>query len=552
MKRNRAPLAAAGLMLFLAACAAPSPKVGKDTKIPDKFGVVALTAQNNVMGGSLGESYLFEWKHAFIKRLGKGQQGSPVIELLSRKEGMRDSIVFFATVSPGTYSLQTLSSSTGVGRYYETRFREEFQFTVKANRITNLGTVISAIAPKEGFTQDVNIYRGVLPSDAEMSDYLRGAFPAMLAQQQGEPFQTWVNPEIVAKTAEVASRIRRFSTGMTTPARAKDGTYYAGAPMGMVWRRSAKGEWSSLDTGYAREITAVGTLADGGILAAAEGGVLLHSTDRGESWKNMGPLPRYGLVLATGQFGKGKLYAVVNEGRVLSLLLADRADGPWESVKTFMGPLTGAMGLSPKIDASVVQAGTKLAVVIKNRELKVYDSATGAWTQQSLPSDAQRTAGFEDGTVFVAHELPPAPANKANKADKADKTAKTVSLRRTVDGGATWQEVAAYDPDMQSFALFSPTTLVRKTDVTPAVADAIPVEHDLAYSSDGGKTWTDTTREKRYYLPAQGGMSGDRMLLFYGLNAVSSADKGKTWKREAFIFPNYKTEARKGDGEAGK
>lgn len=354
--------------------------------------------------------------------------------------------------------------------------------------------------------------------------------------------------------------------GMSTPARAKDGAWYAGAPMGMVWRRTAKGDWNSLDTGYAREITAVGTLADGGVLAAAEGGALLHSTDRGETWKNLGPLPRYGLVHATGQFGKGKFYAVVNEGgRNLSLMLADRVDGPWIQAATAAGPATSTSW--EKGDTRVVQAGPKLALIVGNRELKIYDGATGTWNQQTLPGDSRRVAGFDDGTLFVSHELPPPPKvappkaapgkpapPKGEKADKAEKPKTLVAIRKTVDGGATWQDVATYDVDAEEFAFFSSTVLMRRTAVALAAKDATPVEQDVAYSADGGRTWTDYAREKKRFFTSQGAIEGDRMLLFYGLDVIASADKGKTWKRESFVFPKYESKDKETAGKdaAGK
>jgi hypothetical protein len=177
--RMWAPLRAAVLLLAVTACAAPSPKVGKDTRIGQNQGMVALTVQNQVIGGDFMSEYLFEWKRAFIK----GGPNNFQVELLARKEGMRDSIVFFAQVSPGTYSLEMLSSLAGYGTYYTVNFPpEEYRFTVKANRITNLGTVVTAIAPRGGFSTSARILRGVLPSDQEMRDYLAGAFPAMLAQ----------------------------------------------------------------------------------------------------------------------------------------------------------------------------------------------------------------------------------------------------------------------------------------------------------------------------------------------------------------------------------
>jgi hypothetical protein len=545
--RMWAPLRAAVLLLAVTACAAPSPKVGKDTRIGQNQGMVALTVQNQVIGGDFMSEYLFEWKRAFIK----GGPNNFQVELLARKEGMRDSIVFFAQVSPGTYSLEMLSSLAGYGTYYTVNFPpEEYRFTVKANRITNLGTVVTAIAPRGGFSTSARILRGVLPSDQEMRDYLAGAFPAMLAQHGAGSFETWVNPEPVAKTTELANRIRRFSSGMTTPARAKDGTYYAAAPMGMVWRRSARGQWQSFDTGYAREITALGALADGSILAAAEGGVMLHSSDRGESWKNLGNLPNYGIVLATGQLGAGKVYALVKEERAAHLLVADRPGDAWQSAAAITGPLDTAITSSSTIRVRAVPAGSKLAIVVKDRVVKIYDGATGAWTEQTLPEDVDIAQGLDDGTVFVGHKLTPPKDPKASKT-KARKDAEKQTagvLRKTTDGGATWIDVAPYDTRTQGYAFFSPTVMVRKTDLPADKPEATPTKHQLAYSSDAGKTWTDYEAVDRYFLPSHGAVDGDRLLLFYGVNMVVSADKGKTWRREEFVYPDYSKEKK----DAGK
>jgi hypothetical protein len=536
------PLAAAGLMLCLLSCAAPSPKIGADTQIANNRGVVALTVQNNVIDANLMTQFMFEWKRAFIVRQGK--ENNMRYEMLARKEGMRDSIVFFAEVQPGKYRMDLLSTLAGYGEYYEMRFPEgEFDFTVEANTVTNLGTLVTAIAPKGGYSRDMRILRGVMPSDTEMTDYLRGAFPGITAQQQGRPFQSWVKSDSTGKTAELANRIRRFSTGMTSPVRAKDGTYYAGARMGIVWRRTAGGEWHSLDTGYGREITALAALADGGLLAAAEGGAVLRSTDRGETWKSLGPLPKYGLVLALGEFAPGKLYALVKGQQSLDLLRADGLEGPWTTAGSF--PREGG-----SYSASATAAGPRLAVVVDDRELKVYDSATGAWTQEMLMGDVYRSAGFGDGTLYVGHRTkqylpeppkdPKAPKKKAygGSGDKPKVEDHSAILRKTTDGGVTWSEVATFDASTQGFSFFSPTRLLRTTDV-PTDKEPRPVEHDVAFSEDGGRTWVDYPRTKNYYLASQGAVAGDKLLLFYGLNAVASADKGRTWKREEFIFPKY-------------
>jgi hypothetical protein len=545
--QNLKPLAAAALMLSLLSCAAPSPKIGADTQIGNNRGVVALTVQNNVIDSNLMTQFMFEWKRAFIVRQGKNN--TMRYEMLARKEGMRDSIVFFAEVQPGKYRMDLLSTLMGYGEYYEMRFPEgEFDFTVEANQVTNLGTLVTAIVPKGGYSRDMRILRGVMASDTEMTDYLRGAFPKIMDLQQGRPFQTWVTSDSVSKTAELAGRIRRLSTAMSSPVRVKDGTYYAGAPMGIVWRRTLKGEWNSLDTGYAREITALAALADGGLLAAAEGGAVLRSTDRGESWKSLGPLPKYGIVVGLGEFAPGKLYALVKGQQSLDLLRADRAEGPWTTAGSF--PREKESG---SYSASATAAGSRLAVVVEDRELKIYDSATGAWTQETLMGDVHRSAGFEDGTLYIGHRTrqylpeppkdPKAPKKKGygGSSDKPKVEDNSAILRKTVDGGVTWSEVAPFDSSTQGFSFFSPTKLMRTTDV-PTDKEPRPVEHDVAFSNDGGKTWVDYPRTKRYYLASQGAVAGDKLLLFYGLNAVASADQGKTWKREEFIFPKYEAE----------
>lgn len=534
--RNWAPLRAALLMLALASCAAPSPKVGKDTRITNNNGMVALTVQNKVIAEDMLSEYLFEWKRAFIKGSGKGQVQT---ELLARKEGMSDSIVFFAQVPPGTYSLQQLSSLQGYGRYYMLNFpAEDFRFTVKANRITNLGTLVTAIMPKGGFSSDANILRGVLPAEVEMRDYLRGAFPAMLAQQGDEPFQTWVDPVVVAKTAEFADRIRHFAVGVNSPVRAKDGTYYVGAPMGMVWRRATNGTWESFDTGYAREITALGALTDGSLLAAAEGGIVLHSTDRGATWKNIGVLPNFGNVLAVGEFAKGRLYALVREQKAVQLLVADQPEGPWRAEAPITGPLNGGLGTPATIAARAYPAGSKIAVVVKERVVKIYDSQTGKWTELALNENVDTIHGVDDGTIFVGYKLPP-PAIKG-KGKAADRKESPGVLRRTLDGGVTWEDVAQYDTELQRFTFFSSTTLLqRKTDRLADDQKQLPTQHTLAYSADGGKTWIDHEPEKRYYMPSGGALDGERLMLFYRDGVVVSADKGKTWKREEFVFPDY-------------
>jgi photosystem II stability/assembly factor-like uncharacterized protein len=521
----RRPAAVALLCLVLAGCAAPSPQVGRDTKINAYMGVVALAVQNNVVGGDLFSTMLFEWKRVFVTNAAGAR-----IELLARDEGMRNTIVFFAELGPGVYSLDEISSLGGVGRYYHVSFpKGEYQFKVEAGRVTNLGTMVTAISPQGGFSSDAKIYRGFVPSDQELTDYLRGAFPSILQSQQGRAFLTWTSPDVAQRTAEIAQRIRRLSVAANSPVRLKDGPFVAGAPMGIVWRRNDAHEWESLDTGYAREITALTPLADGSVLAAAEGGVLLRSADRGATWQNLGNLPQYGLVVGLGQFPGGALFALVRDKKA-HLLTAAVPEGPWGPVGAFDSTLgKGKLALDgfESLEVRAVQGGPRLALFVKSREVRIYDSATGTWTQTLLPGDLEASAGFDDGSFYVGHRVNVEQGNTQ------------AVLRRTADAGKTWTDVAAFDGRTQEYTFFSPSVLLRSTAVATEKPGDYPTEHELAYSVDAGLTWTTHPKSRRFHLSQRAALDGSLWMLFFGDGISVSADQGKTWKAEKKIFPTY-------------
>jgi hypothetical protein len=128
-----------------------------------------------------------------------------------------------------------------------------------------------------------------------------------------------------ARTSETLARLARLAVPPATEEAAVDGAgdLYFGADLGQLRVRHPDGTWGSVDTGTLDEITAVA--ADGDrIVAGTLRGLLIMSTDRGQSWQRLRPLD------------PGEIVVDIDHGHgawIVLSVLTDEGETPWGPVR---------------------------------------------------------------------------------------------------------------------------------------------------------------------------------------------------------------------------
>jgi len=324
---------------------------------------------------------------------------------------------------------------------------------------------------------------------------------------------------------------------------------FVGTSLGLYKSTDGGATWTLLPAvqGWVRALL----LRHGTVVNAGTSTGFYRSFDAGATWalSNGGMLDPDVAALAVDPHDSRRLYAGTLDQRSHGLSIyggvfrsTDRG-GSWTAVRQGMGRHSvAALAVDPS-SSSILYAGTYAS--------SVYRSVDGAttWSGASHGLRALRIASLAvsptTGAVFLSTEnglftssdggghwrsLPTATTTGQVIVDSAG-TIYAISYRGTVvrsrDGGATWDRFDVANTGAAALA-------VDPSD--PAKLFVAGHYQDLAYSTNGGKSWKDTSFANMYphaLAVVPGGRTvyaaGDYGVLFSGGGVARSLDGGATW-----------------------
>lgn len=187
-----------------------------------------------------------------------------------------------------------------------------------------------------------------------------------------------------------------------------DGSVIYGADMGQIRVRSTDRQWSAWDTGTLRTITAV-AVAEEGVFAATEDGVILRGSVTGQGWALLKKLPRaesvVGLVktkthwvVMTAKLG---ILAPINPVKTTSAVTVYAAK---QSDLSDLSELKHVDFSGPEVWAARAEAKGDAVYINVLPDLWRLDLPSMAWTRLNVPADVRQFQLAEQAKMIVAYK----------------------------------------------------------------------------------------------------------------------------------------------------
>lgn len=205
---------------------------------------------------------------------------------LTAKEntGLTGSTVFAAPITPGKYALTNIRSFYSNGNYWYDRFISadvKFgTFTVKAGEITDLGTLIYY----QRSVEDRYFETLIRLTETEHSEVLNKYYP--FHSYNPLTVNTWDNDDRDQERESLFVSAAQNPTTYNTRYVAPDGSIYFLAKLGVIIKRSPKGDWSmdAVDSNF--DLTSIAENNNGDLVVGGVEGKLFIKY-QGQDWKDI-------------------------------------------------------------------------------------------------------------------------------------------------------------------------------------------------------------------------------------------------------------------------
>lgn len=198
-----------------------------------------------------------------------------------RNTGLSGTTVFAAQAAPGNYALNSVRAFHSNGDYWYSRFIDADAkfgtFSVEAGKITDLGTLIYYQRPEEDRYYDTLIR---LPN-SDSSDIIDQYFS--FYRYQAENINSWDEDERDTEREDLYASAAQNPTTYSTRYLAPDGTLYFLAKLGIIIKRSPSGDWSldAVDTNF--ELLDIAQNQQGDLIVGGTSGKLFLKR-AGQDW----------------------------------------------------------------------------------------------------------------------------------------------------------------------------------------------------------------------------------------------------------------------------
>lgn len=240
--------------------------------------------------------------------------------------------LFLGHLPQGKYRLESMLTYSRA-KPVDVNFKKKLgTFRVRSGRITSLGSIVyyqyDPVENKAIVTRKENI--------AELRRIIDGLYPNLLPLVKQHKLIRWRASRSQARDAKrLLKKVQAMSTHLHQPANGRGGVF-AGGRLGQFKYRNNKGDWNYVDTGYSWELYGATALSDGTWLTGGEGGVLLRSTNKGKTWKEIRRVDSRSVITHVGESSEGWVYVVSYNGYLVSVWRIPNIRKPeWKLVGQF-------------------------------------------------------------------------------------------------------------------------------------------------------------------------------------------------------------------------
>jgi hypothetical protein len=494
------------IALLLAGCAAPGVQtsggqVTLDQKPVAGEGHVLLRVQAARPSSFLNP----KWRQVNLRHIGLGR----VTEVYDISAPTAGASLFFARLPAGEYEIQELfSAGPGPGLLLALMMSDQQSlgsrigsFKVTTGAVANLGTLVVA-QEKGGKGLKAELLRDALGRDTAREDVqLRTGQPLTLQETAA-----WSREEATSEAESARARARAMVSVLSAGDDALGAEVIGGTPLGQILIRE-RGKWRSEPLPTLAVLTYARRLADGALLAGADGGRYFVRRPGG-SWQSHRLPERDALVVLVEPVAGQGLLVVANTGKEMLAYRAGAAGIEGAPVARFE---TGG-ALSP------VLATADTVTLVRNSPAFSRESWFTIIDKQSLKSSERH----EKFLVFGFQRARGGPI-VMNRYSGLSHFASF-----STDEGRSWRHSPVEAPLGPYFID------AQRGYALDFNRGMFTVDSFLVKTVDGGKTWTRTGAANAVQVAGRVlGVGPDgEVIATLGWEVLSSRDEGKTWQQE--------------------
>ena len=419
-------------------------------------------------------------------------------------QGYANTRTYARSLPAGKYVISTMSADSKSNPNTLQFLKFGINFEVKAGQFTNVGTII--YQPQGNLVTRKTFSIGLDADDEGAKSLVSKHFPAIAKQVLAKPLVHIAKSETRDRRfREVARHAKANSAVLNRPVFNAKGHFFSGARFGQVLHKQF--DWELLDTGYNQEISTVTPLSDGKLLAGGEDGLLLWSSDKGQSWNTVALPEPNSWVYYTAENNKNEVFIAAASGSTVAVYKTPSVENPnWTKLKEFGINRKKLHESVPKLSLT-----TENLIVVKD-SVYAYDFATSEWKNRSMPFEPEHVREqvniLDDGTI-VAY----------------DASGKMYRVYKTSNLGKTWDKQGA------TMQISSMVFIDGQTGYSINPKPGLSGEKIVLTTSDGGKTWVKASDAPALVNPRLVADAYNQMLYMVGDTGkvFRSTDFGNSW-----------------------
>lgn len=335
-------------LLLLGACATvPSAGIGRDDKIPDDGGLVAVQVVTN--SEKLSDA-LPNWTEVIVVDLDRAKpDGTHLIySLPALNNGLSSTRVFVGVLRPGRYRFAGLYAFAQVGDRMQSQNARAPEtigsFEIATDQMTNLGTVLFQPFPGDPMSKpmigsDMRFAYAMsrLDDRVALEDFVAHSYPARYERTRAHAPLGWLPDSLGPLRDQLASMIRSRAVLSAAYQEPNHGDIYYAARLGTLYRRDEGGTWTSAHLPTEYDLIAFAHLPDGSFVAGGERGTIWRAREFTGPWQGEPLADRDQVVIWLGVI-EGQLLAVTSTGIGYRLYKAGGSEarpGDWQRVADY-------------------------------------------------------------------------------------------------------------------------------------------------------------------------------------------------------------------------